>query len=73
MTKNIEEKFPLELSLDSLMRAGAKPIKNMTYFKLEMNEYLGIYEPLEKNEDGKITKYILRNILPKEKVREDRN
>ena len=65
MTKNIEEKFPLELSLDSLMRAGAKPIKNMTYFKLELNGKVGIYKPIEEGENEIITNYTLKNIFHK--------
>ena len=68
MTKNIEQKFPLELSLDSLIRAGAKPIKDMIYFKLEINGYFGVYEPLERNENGKIAEYVLRNILPNKRI-----
>ena len=68
MTKNIEQKFPLELSLDALIKAGAEPIKNMTYFKLEINGKIGVYEPLNKDENEKIINYTLRNIIPNERI-----
>ena len=68
MTNNIEKKFPETLSFQELKKLNAKPVKNMTYFKLEVKEYTGFYGPLEKDENGKIAYYILRNILHKGKI-----
>ena len=64
-TKNIEEKFPEMPSLDRLINHGAIPIRDMTYFKLEINGKVGMYKPLEKDENGKIIYYKLKNIFPK--------
>ena len=66
--KTLEKKFPETLSVQELKKLNAKPAKNMAYFKLKVQEYAGFYEPLEKDENGKITYYILRNILHKGKI-----
>ena len=68
MTKNIETNFPKVLSFNSLITHRAIPIKDMTYFKLEINEKVGIYRPLEEDENGKIRYYKLRNTFSKQNV-----
>ena len=64
--KTIESKFPEVISNKEIKELNAKPIKNMNYLKLEIRGRVGIYEPLEKDEDGRITYYIRRNIFPRE-------
>jgi len=65
MTKNIIKKFPTTPSLDSLIKNGAIPIRDMTYFKLELNGKVGIYKPIEEGENEIITNYTLKNIFHK--------
>ncbi|MBI2004460.1 hypothetical protein HYS72_03285 [Candidatus Pacearchaeota archaeon] len=65
MTKNLEKKFPKVLSFQELINLKAKPVKEMIYFKLEINGEVGVYEPLNKDENGKIINYAFRNFLPK--------
>ncbi len=67
MVKNIEKKFPKMISFNALIERRAIPVKDMTYFKLETDKEVGIYNPLEEDENGKIIYYKLRNIFSKEK------
>nr|MBI4156332.1 hypothetical protein [Candidatus Woesearchaeota archaeon] len=65
MIKNLETKFPKVLSFQELINLKAKPVKEMIYFKLEINGKVGVYESLNKDENGKIINYAFRNFLPK--------
>ena len=68
--KNIENSFPQGISKKELVELGAIPLDMTTYLRLDLENKRGIYEPDygKKDENGKYTDFVLRNVIDLKKM-----